>query len=306
MKSTFIYIIIFINIISINAQQKNVEKDSLDGWRTQGKVALLINQSAFNNDWQGGGTTNVAGNITLNYEFNYRKGSFTLNNRVIADYGLTQIKDKKFVRKTNDRFELNSVLGKQIEDSYWYYSYFLNFKTQFDKGYKFGKDPDTEEETRIEETRFFSPANVQTGPGILWKKSDLLNFNIAPVTARMIFVDRMFTIAEDYVDGDYFGIDAGKNSRFEFGGSISVYAKFNLMKDISMENTLNLYSNYIEKPFNIDIDYAMNLLLKVNKYISTSVTFQAIYDDNTITNETSQSPGFQIRQVVGIGLTYVF
>ncbi|TYP76958.1 DUF3078 domain-containing protein [Aquimarina intermedia] len=299
MRNYLLYIISIVCSVASYSQQKNVEKDSLDGWKTQGKVATLINQAAFNNNWQGGGTTNVAGNVTIKFEFNYRQGSLTLNNRFLADYGLTKIKDKKFTRKTNDRMELNSVLSKRIKTTNWYYSYFINFKSQFDKGFRFVKIPDTEEEIRIEETRFFSPAYIQTGPGILWKKSDLLYVNIAPITARMIFVDNQFTDGEEYEDGDYFGLDKGETSRFEFGGSISMYAKFTIMKNISLENILNLYSNYIEEAYNIDIDYTMNLQLKVNKYISTTLAFQAIYDDNA-------TRGFQIREILGFGLTYTF
>jgi hypothetical protein len=71
------------------------------------------------------------------------------------------------------------------------------------------------------------------------------------------------------------------------------------MANISAENILNLYSNYLEDPQNVDIDYTFNLVMKVNKYISTNVTFQAIYDDNAV-------QGFQIREALGVGLTYGF
>ena len=61
---------------------------------------------------------------------------------------------------------------------------------------------------------------------------------------------------------------------------------------------MNLYSNYLENPQNVDIDYQMNLVMKINKYFSTNVSFQAIYDDNAI-------GGFQIREVFGLGVNYI-
>ncbi|MBQ4820012.1 DUF3078 domain-containing protein [Aquimarina sp. MMG016] len=269
------------------------------GWKTSGKFSLLFNQSAFNNDWQGGGTSNIAGNTTANYEFNYKKNSLTWDNKILADYGLTFLKGESFARKTNDRIEFNSRLGQRIGKSFWNYSLFVNFRSQFAKGYRFSKDPDTDETIRTEETHFFSPAFIQIGPGLLWKKSDDLNINIAPVTSRMIFVDREFTSGPDYVDGDYFGVDTGKSSRFEFGGSLAAYAKFKLAKNITIENLLNLYSNYIEDPWNVDLDYTLNIDLVVNKYISGSFVFQTIYDDNATGN-------FQVREVIGLGLNYEF
>ncbi|WP_405208952.1 DUF3078 domain-containing protein [Aquimarina sp. LLG6339-5] len=290
--------IIVLNNLLKKLNPKPVKKPHV-GWKSFGKFSFFFNQSAFNFDWQGGGTSNIAGNTALNYEFNYKKNSLTWDNKILADYGLTFLKGENFARKTNDRIELNSRLGQRIGETNWNYSLFINFRSQFAKGYSFTKDPDTDETIRTEETHFFSPAFVQIGPGLLWKKSDDFNFNIAPVTSRMIFVDDQFTTTPDYVDGDYFGVDAGKSSRFEFGGSLAAYAKFKVIKNITVENILNLYSNYIEDPYNVDIDYTLNLNLVVNKYISGSFAFQAIYDDNA-------TSGFQIREVIGLGLNYEF
>ncbi len=292
-----------LNIIVLKQKLKEITPKKLKeehiGWKDKANFTLLFNQSAFNYDWQGGGTSNIAGNVTLNYEFNYKKNSLTWDNKIIADYGLTFLRGEDFPRKTNDRIEFNTRLGQKIGQGFWNYSLFINFRSQFDKGYRFTKDPDTEETIRTEETHFFSPAFIQIGPGLLWKKSDNLHVNIAPVTSRMIFVDKEFTNVVDYVDGDYFGVDAGESSRFEFGGSLAAYSKYTLAKNISLEQLLNLYSNYIEDPANVDIDYTLNINLLVNKYITGSFVFQAIYDDNA-------TSGFQIREVIGLGLKYKF
>ena len=39
----------------------------------------------------------------------------------------------------------------------------------------------------------FPPGYIQGGPGFLWKKSDNLKVDIAPATARLIFVSSEFT-----------------------------------------------------------------------------------------------------------------
>ncbi|WP_226294172.1 DUF3078 domain-containing protein [Aquimarina algicola] len=278
---------------------KPVKKEFIEGWRTKGEFSLLFNQSAFNFDWQAGGTSNIAGNSSVTYDFDYKKGSFLWESMIKADYGLSFLKDEDFPRKTDDRIEIDTRIGQRIGQSKWNYSFFANFLSQFDKGFRFTTDPETDETIRIEETHFFSPAFIQAGPGFLWKKNDDISVNIAPVTSRMIFVDKEFTNVEGYVDGDYFGVDAGESTRFEFGGSISANIDLTLAKDFTMKNSLNLYSNYIEDVDNIDIDYTMDLKLKVNRYISSSFIFQSIYDDNA-------TGAFQIRQVLGIGLNYKF
>ncbi len=284
--------------LNINAQEK---KNTVppNGWTSEGNVQLLLNQSAFNKEWTGGGTSSIAGNIILNYEENYRFDNFSWTNRILANYGLTKVKDDQFVRKTSDRLEVNSIAGLQLENSNWYYSFFANFRTQIDKGYNFITNPQTREITRMETTRFLSPAYLQAGPGFMWKKTDDFVINIAPATGRFIFVDSRFTSGPNYVDGQYFGVDAGKSSRFEFGASLSGYLQLQIMENVIMENNINFYSNYLEKPGNVDIDYLMNLEMGINKYLSANLLFQAIYDDNAV-------GAFQIREVFGMGINYGF
>ncbi|UOB15925.1 DUF3078 domain-containing protein [Abyssalbus ytuae] len=292
MKKILFVLSLLAGIYVTYAQEESTDEPK-EGWTTAGNISLLFNQSAFNAEWLGGGTSNIAGNLAVSYDFNYLKDDWTWDNKILVDYGLTKVKDDDFTKKTNDRLEFNSLLGKKASGN-WYYSAFMNFKTQIAKGYAYGED-EFGNEIRTEITHFFSPAYLQFGPGMLWKKSDNLKVNIAPATARLIFVDKDFTLPDDA----YFGVEEGKSSRFEFGASLSAYAKFDVMTNVSMENILNLYSNYLEDPQNVDIDYTMNLVMKINKYLSTNLTFQAIYDDNAIA-------AFQIREMFGLGINYGF
>jgi hypothetical protein len=275
-----------------NEDEAKVEKN----WKTGGNFSFLINQASFNSEWLGGGTSNYSANILVSYDLNYKKDKISWDTKFLGDYGITKTKDQEFTRKTNDRLELNSVAGYQMGDSKWSYSTMLNFRTQFARGYEFGTDEEGNE-TRTLQTEFMSPAYLQLGLGALWKESDDFRVNISPATGRLILANSRFTTTPDYVDGYFFGLDQGETVRTEFGASINAYGKFKLMENINMENILNLFSNYMEDPQNVDIDYTLNLVLKVNDYISTNFTFQAIYDDNAV-------KGFQIRQVLGAGLTF--
>lgn len=307
-KNLLFLTLIFMAPLMLSAQDEKPKDSIQNGWKRSGNISLLFNQAAFNKEWTGGGTSNYAGNIALTYDFNYRMDKISWDNRLMADYGISKNKDDKYSRKTNDRLEFNSILGREINESEWYFSFFLNFKTQFAKGYEFNTDLNPSDPGyRTETTHFLSPGYLQFGPGILWKKNDNLYVNISPATAKFIFVDKDFTHVDTSIPGaldaynanKYFGVDANGSSRFEMGASLSGYAKFELMKNITSENILNLYSNYLEDPQNVDVDYTMNLVMKVNEFISTNVTFQAIYDDNAVR-------GFQIREALGVGVTYGF
>lgn len=281
MKKTILSFFFILVILSVTAQE--TVNDTVKLWTKNGNISLLFNQTAFNNDWLGGGTSNLAGNFGLNYDFNYKKGDVVWDNKIIAAYGLTKIKGSK-TSKTDDRLELNSLWGKKAKGD-WYYSIFFNFKTQMDVGY---------DKDRNNISHFFSPAYFQFGPGMWWKKSDNLSVNFSPATAKLIVVHPHYTEF-----GPSFGVLQGDSSRFEFGASISGYYKFNVMANVSVENRLNLYSNYLDNPQNVDIDYQMNIFLKINKYLSANVALQAIYDDNSV-------KAVQVREVFGLGVNYGF
>ncbi|SNR37977.1 Protein of unknown function [Lutibacter agarilyticus] len=287
MKKVILSMVAVISFSLSFAQEKT--KDTTY-WNKEGKISFLFNQSAFSN-WVAGGENTIAGNLGVDYTFDYVKDKITWNNRIVASYGLTNSKNNEFTKKTDDRLQLNSVIGLKAKN-YWSYSFFLNFNTQFAKGYEYGKDANGKE-IRTEYTNFMSPGYLAFGPGLLWEKNKNLKFNISPVAVKLVFVDKAFTLPND----KYFGVEEGKGLRTELGLRASGYAKFNIMENISMENILVLYTNYLEDPQNVDLDYTMNLTLDVNKYISANLIFQAVYDDNAF-------EGFQIREVFGIGVNY--
>jgi len=283
MKKFILFITLLTQFHNLYAQEPTTENTEKSVWTKGGTFIFLLNQSAFEN-WIAGGVSNVSGTVGVNYDFNYLKDVWSWDNKIIASFGVTKIKDQD-IQKSDDRLEWNSVLGKKAQ-GYWYYSAFLNFKTQFTDDL----DSDTEGPTK-----FLSPGYLQIGPGMLWKKSENLKVNIAPATLKLIVVDKALTLP----DNAYFGVEEGKSSRMEFGASIGAYYKFDLMKNVSMENILNLYTNYLEDPQNVDLDYTMNLVMNINKYISTTLAYQTIYDDNAF-------EGLQTRQVFGLGFNYNF
>ncbi|MQP23919.1 DUF3078 domain-containing protein [Flavobacterium sp. LMO8] len=280
MKKLFL-LILFVSTVSI-AQETAI--DTTKHWTRKGVFTFLANQSSFSN-WQAGGQNNFAGNVGVNYDFNYKNGDWNWDNKIILAYGLTKIKGAD-TQKTDDRIEFNSLLGKKAS-GYWFYSAFFNFKTQMDTGL----DPATQ---TVKISHFFSPAFFQFGPGMLWKKSDNLKVNIAPATSKLIMVHEHFTEF-----GSSFGVEQGDTSRYELGAAVNGYYKFNIMENVSVENILNLYSNYLEDPQNVDIDYQLNIVMKINKYLSTNFAFQTIYDDNAFR-------GFQTKQIIGLGVNYGF
>ena len=288
------------------SQDNVVATDSVkSNWQTSGKFTFAVNQSTFSN-WQPGGDDSFAGNLGVNYDFNYDKEAWSWDNKLLASYGLSN-NDDDGIRKTDDRLEFNSILGRKMNKEYWSFSFFMNFKTQFADGFAYEDDyvgPGGNED--FSTSGLFKPAYWSFGPGFLWKKSNNLNVNIAPATAKFTFLSgEIFEYNEDSNtydssnDIEMFGVSPGDSALFEFGLNMRAYYKLDIMKNINLENIISLYSNYIDSPQNVDIDYTMNLVMQINKVFSTNLTAQFVYDDNAFS-------GVQVREVLGVAVNYSF
>ena len=264
-------------------------------WKKSGNAVFLVNQSSFSN-WTSGGQSSISGTLKVDYNYNYSDNGWAWDTKIFSNFGLNKISGSEFLKKTDDRIEVNSVLGKKFNNDVigkWSYSSFFNFQTQFAKGYRFGKDSNGNP-NRTEKSRFFSPATLQLGVGLYWKKSKDFWVNVAPMTGKLILVNRFFT--ETLNENEtYFGVKKGGNSRFELGASVRAYYKSEIFKNINLENRLSLYSDYLDRPQNVDFDCTFNFVMKVNQYISTNLIFQFVYDDNEIKR-------VQVREVLGLGL----
>ena len=292
MKINITCLLTFLCLTNLLFSQSN---DIPEKWKNSGNALFLVNQSSFSN-WMSGGQSSISGTLKIDYNFNYSDNGWDWDTKVISHFGLNKISGSDFLKKTDDRIEINSVLGKKFNNDIigrWSYSSFFNFQTQFAKGYRFGRDANGNP-NRTEKSRFFSPATVQLGVGMYWKKSKDLWVNVAPMTGKLILVNRRFT--ENLNENQtYFGVKKGGNSRFELGASIRSYYKSEIFENVTMENRLSLYSDYLDRPQNIDFDCTFNFIMKVNQYVSTNLIFQFVYDDNEIKR-------VQVREVLGVGL----
>ncbi|MEN0054399.1 MAG: DUF3078 domain-containing protein [Mucilaginibacter sp.] len=293
MKKIILLLVLSCAGFAVHAQD-TTKTDTAKKWKIHGENTFLISQSSYSN-WSAGGVNAFAGNLIFNYDFNYKKDKWSWDNKVILGYGLSKQEDAGW-RKNDDRIILNSLLGRQAS-KYWLYTFYMNFQTQFTKGYNYDTDP----KTLI--SNFLAPAYLTFGPGFAYKRSDNFRINISPAAARVIIV------RDDYLSSiGAFGVTPDNKSLFQFGASLDAYYKINLVQNISLENILKLYSDYLHKPGDIYTDYTANLFMKVNKFVTVNAGVQMIYDGRTrIPNDDGSSKiALQVKQIFGAGLTYKF
>ncbi|WP_366010095.1 DUF3078 domain-containing protein [Maribacter sp.] len=284
-------------------------------WETENSFGINISEVAFVN-WNAGGDNAISGLGFLKFARKYKFNNFQWDNKLELRYGLNAQEGRK-LRKTEDVIRLSSNLGfKKDNDSRWFYSVQLNFNTQFSNGYKY---PDRD--TPI--SRFMAPGYLLFGAGTSYiTKDEKFNLYLSPLTQKSTFVldqdladNGAFGVQEAILDADGNVITPGENHLLELGILITNNFNYTIADNIEMKSRLNLYTDYIKSFGNVDIDWELTLNMKVNKFISTSLGTQMIYDDDILfdvvknDNGTIVNPGvpkIQFKQVLGVGILYGF
>jgi hypothetical protein len=286
--------------------------DTISHWEKNNTVGIDLNQVAFVN-WSVGGNNSVAGIVKGAFTRKYVNGNLNWNNELIAKYGLNHLQGQG-TRKTDDQLEINSTFGYRRDTvSNWYYSAKYNFKTQFANGYNY---PNTNDEI----SGPFSPAYIFLGVGTEYIRKDLgLNLYMSPLTAKTTIVSNntladqgAFGVTPAVKDADGNIITHGKNSRTEVGILITNQYKHQIFTNIMLDNRFVFYTDYLNNFGNIDVDWQMQLDLTVNQYVKANVGMHMIYDDDIKNKvekdgvQVTEGPKLQIKQMIGVGLTYAF
>jgi len=106
----------------LQSYAQDAKPEDAKKWTIKGENTFLINQSSFSN-WAAGGINSFAGNLALNYDFNYKKDNWSWDNKAILAYGRT-FQDATKWRKNDDRLILNSLLGLKASE-YWMYTFYM-------------------------------------------------------------------------------------------------------------------------------------------------------------------------------------
>ena len=102
----------------------------------------------------------------------------------------------------------------------------------------------------------------------------------------------------------------GENFRYELGASlIAMYNTQFWDESIAFSTQLQLFTNYLDRPENIDVNWEALLSFKINDYLNASISTLLIYDhDIDIAVETDDGvevgPRTQFKEVLSIGLAY--
>ena len=258
-----------------------------DIWKVGATFGLAFNQGHVSDSWSGGGESSIATLSTINAFANYKNGNHSWENKLDVKYGLLKSGENGF-RKNEDKIEFNTKYGQKAVKN-WYYSAQFNLKTQMVKGYDYPSG-----ESRKLKSNFFAPAYIIASVGMDYKPSKTFSVLLSPIAAK-------YTIVSDTsnIDQTLYGVDKDEKVKKEVGSYVNISHQFQFWEDMKLENKLTLYSNYSERPKNIDIDWELILTMPINQYLSTKLSTHIISDDDT-------GSKVQFKENLSVGVSYRF
>lgn len=264
-------------------------------WRKGGLFNLNLAQGSLSNWAAGGDKFSLSLNSILSLYAFYQKGKSSWDNTLDVNFGYLRTTSLGS-RKNDDRFDLLSKYGHALSPK-WNLSALFNFRTQLANGYTYGSD-----NSRTFTSTFLSPAYVLLSLGFDFRPTEHFSVFMSPLTARWIIVRDDSLAAKGL-----YGVTPGAHSKNELGAFVSVNYLKEFNKTVSYKGRLDLFSNYKHNPQKIDV-YMSNLLsLKISRVLAATWNVDLIYDDDVrLFGKNGDSPAWQIKSLVGLGLLVKF
>jgi hypothetical protein len=262
---------------------------SLDstGWEKAGFFIFNLNQAALS-DWSTGGERFLIGvNSIVNYAFHHQKGKYSKDTYVDIELGAVEASSFKKFRKTTDRFDVTMELDHTTSNKNLYYGLLFNLNTQLLGGHNYAITG----HNKI--SSFLSPGKIFLAPGIDLKKqkpNSYFSFFISLITAKWVT-----KIDDDFYNQKKFGVDSAQKVNTEFGAYITSHYNVKISKTAKYIGRLDLYSNYLHKPENVDVLFNNLLIINISNLFAANILLDIIYD-NDIKRRT------QIQEIFGLGL----
>lgn len=299
-------------------------------WKNSLSTKLDFGQTFLNN-WAAGGYNTYSLKAFVDGNANYAKGDISWTNRLQLDYGFLYSADKPVLQKSDDRIYLESKFGYNIAKNL-FLSAEYNFKTQFSNTWNYttpsskadGTPLGENESYKTEDWKHFrtiksgllSPAYTNLALGLDYKPLKWLSINFAPLTGGFVIVDnpdlrKAYSMKLKKTYAEYAEADIKnwyyRSSNFEFGAQLKVDVKVNVNDNFKYTSQILLFSDYLDNPQNIRVNWDNRIEWKLAKYFSLMLTTNLIYDDKVMIY--SEKDGLthqriQFRESLSFGFVY--
>lgn len=105
-----------------------------------------------------------------------------------------------------------------------------------------------------------------------------------------------------------YGVTPGDKVLSEWGANLKVEGKYEFLKNMTIYSRADFYSDYTRKPQNIDVNWEVQLNMSINKWFSTTLTTNLVYDDDVkiLQKDGTKKTCVQFKEVLGVGVQFNF
>ncbi|MFH0843500.1 MAG: DUF3078 domain-containing protein [Bacteroidota bacterium] len=278
-------------------------------WKYRTEANFALNQGAVSN-WVKGGESSisVSTDVTGYADYTNKDLKLSSNNFARIKFGLLKSGDND-LRKNIDLLETNSKLNHKAFGKFDI-SGVLLFKTQVANGKSYTRT-DT-----VLVSKFFNPAILTAGIGLDYKPNKKTSINFSPISYKGTFVPDTAMI-----DQTKYGVAADKKTKNEPGLSFMFTNEFKPLKTVTVTNRLQLFTNYINNPQNIDVDWEMIVTAALNWFTDVRFNTHLIFDDDTktpvfddenqpvidpVTGKQKTTARIQFKELLGFSFVFRF
>jgi hypothetical protein len=298
-----------INVKSLdNSRLLDIQKIMVKSqyWKLRSEAAFVLTQSAVSN-WVKGGENNISTvmDITGYADYNNKPLKLSSNNFARIKFGYIASGDYG-VRKNIDLLETNSKLNHKAFGKFDF-SGILLFKTQIAKGFNYPNDS-------VTVSKFMNPAILTIGLGLDYKPNKNTSLNFSPLSYKGTFVPDTL-----HIDQTLYGIAGNRRSLNEPGMSFMITHEFKPIKTVAITNRLQLFTNYVHNPLNIDVDWEMIAVVNLNWFTDVRFNTHLIFDDDARTvvlenkkpvlrpdGSQKKTARIQFKELLGFSLVFRF
>ena len=277
-------------------------------WKYRSESAFVLSQTALSN-WVKGGENSISTSMDLTGYADYTDKILKLSSNNFARLKLGFLKSgNNPIQKNLDLLETNSKLNHKAFGRFDF-SVILLFKTQIAPGYNYAETPS------VLVSKFLNPAILTIGFGLDYKPDKTTSINFSPFSYKGTFVTDTVRI-----DQTIYGIPKGRRSMNEPGASFMITNDYKPFKNVAVTNRLQLFTNYLNKPQNIDVDWEMIAVVNLNWFTDLRFNTHLIFDDDTRTvvldknrqpvlrpdGTQKKTARIQFKELLGISMVFRF
>jgi hypothetical protein len=279
-----------------------------EGFTLKSESALQLNQIALSN-WASGGENSLSLNANIFAEADHRRGRRF--SQLIANWQIGIFKEEdEPIQKSADHLTLIAVSGYHVSPKLSV-GVLADLTTQvapsyeFDPGFVglFGGNPTD----GIKIGDFMSPGYIEGGAGLRYVNTKpAMELIFTPLSVKeTIILDEGVRAIDAALPSGLYG-NNGDKVRTKIGMSLRMRNKVPIAKNVAADSYIKAFVPYGES--DIDISWVLKITGQINKYLSADLHTTILFDKDVDTDlsEDGKQEEVQIREVLGIGLTYAF